>query len=158
MAPFDVPPLRDDPTAVSDVLRAIANRRRRLALQCLSEGRVSSVAALAVDVDGLERETLDDESPAIGVEVVALELHHQHLPKLAWAELAVYDPGNDVVSITSAGQSVADWLGDGSLAPAASPQPASSAPSSRDRFASAVAESSGTYPTSLTRSVSTTPR
>lgn len=79
---------------LSEVLAALADRRRRYALYYLRECGGANVDAVAERVVALERERTDADPT---VEQVRTMLHHVHLPALRAAALVEYDPrGNDV--------------------------------------------------------------
>lgn len=87
-------------STLDSVLRALADRRRRVALRCLLEHSTVALADLAELV--VERET-GEELAAIPAEQVCrvyFSLYHTHVPKLEAAELASYEQAEDVVRST----------------------------------------------------------
>jgi len=86
--------------------RALAARRRRIALRSLQTHRRISLADLAELV--LERETESDIVDLQPEEIrdVYFSLYHKHIPLLEEAGLASYEQEEDLVSITESTDSV----------------------------------------------------
>ncbi len=86
-------------STVDTVLQALANRRRRLAVYCLSEHRSMTLADLAeqvVESEGTELHHADAEQTAD----VYFSLYHTHVPTLEDAGLVSYSQQRDLVSST----------------------------------------------------------
>ena len=84
---------------VDAVLQALANKRRRLAVYCLSEHRVLALADLAEQVVEFEGKSVKQVSARHTTEVY-FSLYHTHVPKLVEAGLASYSQDQDLVSST----------------------------------------------------------
>lgn len=112
MSPVDAASIPDVTPSTDCLFRAISDRRRREALQCLSDNRVSSLGALSVEVAGRERPDATSPRTAAEPQDVQLTLHHVHLPLLDDAGFVRYDTKNDLITITNDGAAVADWIGD----------------------------------------------
>lgn len=82
------------------VFRALAARRRRLALACLTEHRLLTLADLAEEVTERETGTSVASLPAERVANTYFSLYHTHIPKLETAELVRYDQDDDLVERT----------------------------------------------------------
>ncbi|MFB6080670.1 MAG: hypothetical protein ABEJ81_06715 [Haloferacaceae archaeon] len=82
------------------VFRALANRRRRIAISCLQRHHLLSLADLT---ELVAEEELDRNVAAISGERIRdlyLSLYHTHLPPLIDAELVRYDQEEDLVART----------------------------------------------------------
>ena len=84
---------------VDAVLKALANKRRRLAVYCLSEHRTLALADLAEQVVEHEGRSVQTVSARYTTEVY-FSLYHTHVPKLVEAGLASYSQDHDLVSST----------------------------------------------------------
>ena len=84
---------------VDVVLKALANKRRRLAIYCLSEHRWLTLADLAEQVVEFEGVSVQEVSAKYTTEVY-FSLYHTHVPKLVDAGLARYSQDQDLVSST----------------------------------------------------------
>lgn len=82
------------------VYRALADRRRRLALDCLTDHHVLALADLAEEVSERETGTPVAELPAEDVAETYFSLYHTHVPKLENADLVMYDQEEDLVART----------------------------------------------------------
>lgn len=91
-SPSDSAPL----DAIFDLL---SNQRRRYALMCLSEHQSLTLADLAEQVTSREQETSILEIPEEDVLRVYMSLWHAHIPKLAEADVVVYDQERDLVHL-----------------------------------------------------------
>ncbi|MFC4439832.1 MULTISPECIES: DUF7344 domain-containing protein [Natrialbaceae] len=73
---------------LDDVFRALADRRRRLALVALLESETPlTIDELAADIVAREREERSTDGSARETERARIELHHKQLPHLVDADL-----------------------------------------------------------------------
>lgn len=86
-----------DDVLPSDVHAIVANERRQLALQCLTdvEGQIT-IGALVERIATREEASLESDG---GWDRLASELHHVHLPKLDAAGLVTYDPSTHIIDV-----------------------------------------------------------
>lgn len=89
---------------------ALAHRRRRGVLSCVSQHHVVTLADLADELAVQEHGATIDGVPADAVRELYLELYHNHVPTLADADLVVYDQDQDLVTITPAGTAAYTYL------------------------------------------------
>lgn len=85
-----------------ELLRVLADRRRRYVLQCLKTAKTPM--ALADLADDLVRWELDAEPTAVQDERerIYISLYHHHLPKLAEHDLVSFDLNQKLVSLGEA--------------------------------------------------------
>jgi len=87
----------------AETLEALANERRRLALDCLpSRGESAALAELSRRVAVSEAEAPLDAIPTERIERVQRSLYHVHLPKLDDAGLVDFDADERTVERTVA--------------------------------------------------------
>ncbi|WP_306054651.1 DUF7344 domain-containing protein [Natronococcus wangiae] len=83
---------------IDETFRALADRRRRIALACLLEAeRALTVDELANEVAVRERETRE---AADGIERMRIELYHKQIPLLANSNLVRYGADRNRVEPT----------------------------------------------------------
>lgn len=83
------------------VLDLLSDRRRRCLLSVLADRNAPmSVAELAAEVAGRELDAEPTEVPAERTDSVAVTLHHNHLPRLADADLISYEPETKTAALT----------------------------------------------------------
>lgn len=82
---------------LESVFRAVADERRRLALDCVTEHRLLTLPDLAEEVT--ERETGESvtELPPEQIAETYFSLYHNHVPKLENADLVRYEQEDDLV-------------------------------------------------------------
>ena len=82
---------------IESVFRAVADERRRLALDCVTEHRLLTLPDLAEEVT--ERETGESvaELPPEKIAETYFSLYHNHVPKLERAGLVRYEQEDDLV-------------------------------------------------------------
>lgn len=81
------------------VFELLAEQRRRYLLESLAEhGYSLTLADLADEVASRERDAHIAEIPEDDVLEVYLALYHQHVPKLAAADVVAYDQDQDLVA------------------------------------------------------------
>jgi len=86
----------------TETLEALANERRRLALDCLpSRGEPAALADLSRRVAVSEAETPIEGVPEERIERVKRSLYHAHLPRLDDIGLVTFDAGERTVERTS---------------------------------------------------------
>lgn len=112
MSPVDASSIPDVAPSTDDLLRAISDSRRRAALRCLADDRMSSLVGLAAEVACRERSDATSRGTTAELRDVQLVLHHWHLPLLDDADLVRYDPTNELVTITDEGVAIVDRIGD----------------------------------------------
>lgn len=82
---------------LDSLYRALADRKRRLAVQCLSEHRELTLPDLAELVTERECEMALHEVSEERVRDVYLTLYHRHIPILEDAQLLTYQQEHDIV-------------------------------------------------------------
>lgn len=81
------------------VYELLSNRRRRYLLDCLAEhGYSLTLADLADEVAAREHDAQVKAVPEEEVLRIYLTLYHQHVPKLAEADVVRYDQDGDLVA------------------------------------------------------------
>lgn len=100
-------------SSVDTALDLLANRRRRLMLECLGEAGTSAVlTVLAEEIAFEEADTtvsaISDHAdvPESEVRSVRLSLHHTHVPKLEEAGAVDYDSATKTVTLTERGETL----------------------------------------------------
>lgn len=83
-----------------DVLfELLSHPYRRFVLQYLDDaGDVPTVREVATELGAWQTEFPVAERSATGVEAIEVDLHHQHLPKLAAADVIEYDPTRGTIT------------------------------------------------------------
>ena len=102
--------------SIDEVFALLANRRRRYVFYCLEREDVSSTVGLdelAAQVAEWEREWDDrtNRNPSEHHEIVSIELHHNHLPRIAETPLIDYDARTRTVRHWE-DSSLEDWVED----------------------------------------------
>lgn len=105
---MDNPMVRDENT--DRVLRALAARRRRVALSLLRDLGTLTLADLADELAEREHGTTIDRIPPEKVKTTYMSLYHRHVPKLEAAGLVEYDQERDMVAPTDRLERVSDTL------------------------------------------------
>lgn len=95
---------------VDTLFRALADSRRRAALDCLSTHQDLTLPDLADELAETEYRRPLHEISAGTVTELYFDLYHSHVPRLVAAELVEYDQEQDHVAITDRGEAVADDL------------------------------------------------
>jgi len=94
----------DDDVRDAEKLKALADERRRLALDCLpSRGETTALADLTRRVAVGEVEAPVDAVPEQRIERVKRTLYHAHLPKLDDVGLVAFDADERTVERTTGG-------------------------------------------------------
>lgn len=97
--------LPGDAQSLDTVFELLSDSRRRYAVSFLAErGSNVSLTDLATEVASWEHQTESTEVPAERVDEIAVTLHHNHLPKLADANLLAYDTETKRVNPTRVGE------------------------------------------------------
>lgn len=78
---------------IDELLGLLADSRRRTVLELLASKHSLSLTALADAIVQRERQAVTTDDAAERTERVRLSLHHNHLPKLADANLISYEEG-----------------------------------------------------------------
>lgn len=86
-----------EPNEIDRVFHALADARRRTAVDLLHDHGSVTLADLADEVVAREREARLPDVPAEAVRDAYLSLYHRHLPRLEAADIAEYDQERDVV-------------------------------------------------------------
>lgn len=82
---------------VDTVLEALANSRRRRALQCLHSHEELTLPDLAEEVAVREADTPLPDLDAERVSKIYFSLYHTHVPKLVAADLVRYNQDRDLI-------------------------------------------------------------
>lgn len=88
-----------DAPFLETIASLLSDRRRRSVVAALSE-RTAPVPLqeLAATVAARDTETEADDAPAESKEIVGMDLHHVHLPKLAEHDIVDYDREANLVT------------------------------------------------------------
>ncbi|WP_135534902.1 DUF7344 domain-containing protein [Halostella pelagica] len=100
-----------NPPATDRLFHLLADSRRRYALRCLCEHATQlTLADLADEVAVREREMPIGEIPAETVKRVYMALYHNHVPKLAEANVVEYDQETDTIALGDNTEQVEQYL------------------------------------------------